>query len=498
MTIFKDLSIRRKLTLSQLSVAFAVLVLGSAAFIVQDIRLSRKNLVTDLSSIAQIIGDNCVSPLLFLDNEEAGKTLSALHAEENIVNAGVYDADGNLYATYNKEGFEDFTFPSPMPDSLWFSTSYFNLYKPIVTDNETLGTVYIRSDLAQFRNKLRGYIQGGILVLIIGLLISILLSTLFQKAISRPILHLVEATNAISEVGDYSIRVEKESNDELGVLCDEFNAMLEQIEERDDSLREARDTLEQRVEERTAELAAAKEQAESADRLKSAFLAIMSHELRTPLNSVIGFTGILLQGLAGPLNDEQTMQLGMVRDSANHLLNLINDILYISKIEAGQLEIVSETFDMREAIEKVIRTVTPLAEKKNLALVAEVAPEVDHLTSDRRRVEQILINLVNNGVKFTDEGEVRVQCRVGDSWLETRVVDTGIGIKPEDMSMLFESFQQIDTGLDRQHEGTGLGLSICKKLVEMLGGKIWVESKQGAGSTFAFTLPIKAGGEDEA
>jgi signal transduction histidine kinase len=255
-------------------------------------------------------------------------------------------------------------------------------------------------------------------------------------------------------------------------------------------LRKHRQHLEKLVKERTAELVVAKERAEAADRLKSAFLASMSHELRTPLNSIIGFTGIVLQGLAGPLNDEQTKQLGMVRDSARHLLDLINDVLDISKIEAGQLEVTFESFDMREAVEKAVRTVTPLADKKGVALVAEVAPDVGRIVSDRRRVEQVLINLVNNAVKFTEEGEVRIECQVSDGWLVTRVVDAGIGIKPEDVGRLFKAFQQVDTGLARVKEGTGLGLSICKKLLEMLGGEIWVESEWGVGSTFTFTLPV--------
>jgi signal transduction histidine kinase/HAMP domain-containing protein len=239
------------------------------------------------------------------------------------------------------------------------------------------------------------------------------------------------------------------------------------------------------------------EAAQEADHLKSAFLASMSHELRTPLNSIIGFTGIILQGLAGPLNPEQEKQLNMVRDSSRHLLNLINDVLDISKIEAGQLEIVSEPLDVQEAVEKVVRTMIPLAEKKGLELVAEVSPAVGQITSDRRRVEQILINLVNNAIKFTDQGEVRVECEISGDWLVTRVVDTGIGIKHEDMGKLFEAFRQIDTGVARRHEGTGLGLSICRRLTEMLGGEIWAESEWGMGSTFTFTLPIRMGARHE-
>ncbi len=259
----------------------------------------------------------------------------------------------------------------------------------------------------------------------------------------------------------------------------------------EEELRKYHEHLEELVEKRTAELAVAKERAEESDRLKSAFLSTMSHELRTPLNSIIGFTGIMLMGIVGELTAEQRKQLIMVKNSANHLLSLINDILDISKIEAGQVEIVTEQFDMREVVEKVVKTVTPLAEEKELALVAEVTPEVGEITSDRRRVEQILLNLINNAVKFTEKGEVRLECQVNDDYLVTHVIDTGIGIKPEDMDKLFEAFQQVDTGLTRRHEGTGLGLSICKKLVEMLGGEIWAESEWGVGSTFTFTLPLK-------
>ncbi len=251
--------------------------------------------------------------------------------------------------------------------------------------------------------------------------------------------------------------------------------------------------LERRVEARTAELLVAKDAAESADRLKSAFLATMSHELRTPMNSIIGFTGILMQRLAGPLNDEQVKQLGMVNKSAQHLLALINDVLDLSKIESGQLSIVPAPFDARQLIERAIATIRPQVEGKGLILEATIAPTVGTFVSDARRVEQVLLNLLSNGVKFTERGHVRVNAEMSSDHIVIRVSDTGIGIRSEEVARLFRPFSQLDIGLDRQHEGTGLGLSICRRLVDLLGGTIHVTSTWGQGSTFVVDLPPLTG-----
>jgi PAS domain S-box-containing protein len=249
--------------------------------------------------------------------------------------------------------------------------------------------------------------------------------------------------------------------------------------------------LEELVKQRTAELVVATERAESADRLKSAFLATMSHELRTPLNSIIGFTGILLQGLAGELNDEQKKQLDMVRTSAEHLLAMINDVLDISKIEAGQLQLVINEFELNSIIDKVIHIVGPLAEKKGLIL--EFIRKSDNIIikCDQRRLEQVILNLLSNAVKFTNSGSVRVDCTYDDGFIIINVSDSGIGIKPEDIDNLFKPFKQLDSGLNRQNEGTGLGLSICKKIVELMGGNITVKSDLGHGSVFSFRIPLK-------
>ena len=266
---------------------------------------------------------------------------------------------------------------------------------------------------------------------------------------------------------------------------------------KEQELQRHRDHLEALVEERTQqlrmsnmEMMQAKEHAEAADQMKSAFLATMSHELRTPLNSIIGFTGILLQGLVGPLNDEQRKQLGMVRASANHLLALISDILDISKIEAGKLQVSRETFDLRATIDKIAQTFRPLTEKKGLRLEVAIAPEVRELYSDARRVEQIILNLLSNAVKFTDTGSIAVSCAVEGGKYLIRVADTGIGVKKDRIDEMFKPFRQIDTGLGRKYEGTGLGLSICKKLLELLGGEIGVESEWQRGTKVTITIPV--------
>ncbi len=263
-------------------------------------------------------------------------------------------------------------------------------------------------------------------------------------------------------------------------------------------LRELNTGLEQRVEQRTAELRSALERAESADRLKSAFLATMSHELRTPLNSIIGFTGIVLQKLAGPLNDEQARQLEMVRWSARHLLALINDVLDLSKIEAGQLEMAPETFSLAPLLERIMATLRPQADRKGLRLRLVTQMRDDTLHTDPRRLEQVLLNLLSNAVKFTESGEVTLTARDAPALVRDGqavpqvgfdVCDTGPGIAEQDLSVLFLPFRQLDTGLARRHEGTGLGLSISRRLVDLLGGEIEVKSSLGRGSTFTVIVP---------
>lgn len=370
-------------------------------------------------------------------------------------------------------------------------------------------------------------IVGLIVMTISGLSIGLILLSILtliglNMYVVRPLKKFIDETNYIAQTSNLERRIDIKSQDEIGLLANSYNQMINTLSTTYKSLKDTeadliahRDHLEELVRERTTrlqevneslsaeikeriqalnELAIAKERAEAADRIKSAFLATMSHELRTPLNSIIGFTGIIIQGIVGPLNDEQKKQLNMVRGSAQHLLSLINDVLDISKIEAEQLQVAYENYDLHSTIEKTVESARPLALKKGLELTCAIFPEIETITGDRRRVEQILLNLISNAIKFTERGSVKIECEPEEDNVTIRVIDTGIGIKKEDMETIFQAFRQIDSGMTRKYEGTGLGLSICKRLVELMGGQIRVTSVWGSGSTFSFSLPKKRKG----
>lgn len=335
------------------------------------------------------------------------------------------------------------------------------------------------------------------------ILLSITTLIILDKTIIRPLSYLTDITRTITMTGNLEQKITVQAKGEVQDLAQSFERMIETIKKEEDEKKNAfeelssyRDHLEELVKERTQQLEKINQdlirernRAEEADQLKSAFLATMSHELRTPLNSIIGFTGIILQGLAGPLTAEQTKQLGMVQQSAKHLLALINDVLDISKIEAGELKISQEPVEIQNVIELVCATLTKSAEDKGLKLETEIAPCIGTVIGDKRRIEQILINLINNAIKFTENGHVRVKSWISDNNVYISISDTGIGIDADAMKKLFKPFQQVDTGTTRKHEGTGLGLSICKKLVELHGGIITVRSEPGKGSEFTIMFP---------
>ena len=263
-------------------------------------------------------------------------------------------------------------------------------------------------------------------------------------------------------------------------------------------VREAEKDIQKAMLERNEALELANRNLDQANRAKSAFLANMSHELRTPLNAVIGFSEVLEDQTFGPLNEKQMKYVCNVRSSGKHLLNMINDILDLSKIEAGKLDLRREKFPLGATVDGIIGIVKVLANKKNILLNYEIDPALKEIEADPKHFKQVLYNLLSNAVKFTQEGgTVNLRAvlsqgagQVGMNLVQISVSDTGIGIAPEDYGKVFSEFQQIDDSYSRQQEGTGLGLALSKRLVELNGGEIWFSSEKGKGSTFTFTIPL--------
>jgi signal transduction histidine kinase len=324
-------------------------------------------------------------------------------------------------------------------------------------------------------------------LLIAGLVLSVLVSLVLARRMVTPIRALQVGADRIG-AGALDAQIDVHTGDELEALGNAFNRMGAQ-------LRELYGTLEQRVEERTRELVEAKEQVEVANRHKSEFLASMSHELRTPLNAIIGFSDALAEQFFGPLNPRQARYVQHIMTSGRHLLALINDILDLSKVEAGRMELELCRFSLPEALESGVTMVRERANQHGIELHVGTDPGIQIVEADERKVKQVIFNLLTNAVKFTpDGGHVYVTACRRDSWIEVSVRDTGVGIAHEDQARVFEAFQQADRSAAQPQEGTGLGLTLSRQFVELHGGRLWVESELGKGSTFRFTLPARQRG----
>src|SRR3984893_5670566 len=494
-------SIAKRLTRMNVLVSGAGLLISCAAFVAYDLVNFRETMVHNLSIQAQIAGSNSVSALLFNDPQTAEGTLSALKAAPNIVSAGIYKPDSRPFAMYQRDGAGQSLALPPIPsgqiEAHWFKQGQLVLVRKIVFQGKPSGSVFIRSDLREMSHRLKRYAGIAAMVLFASLIAALLVASVFQRAVAEPIVHLAELAGIVSRDKDYSVRATSTGNhDEPDILIHAFNEMLGQIQEREAALQEAHRELEQRVQARTTQLAAANKklelqnrEVERATRLKSKFLASMSHELRTPLNAIVGFSDLLAEQTAGELNDKQKRFVNHIKQGSAHLLQLINDILDISKIEAGQLEYRCETFLVKEALPEVLSTIHPSAMAKNIEVQQKLRTDRP-VYADRVRFKQILYNLLSNAVKFTPKGgRIEIDCFESDDQIGLSVTDTGIGIRIEDQKVVFEEFRQVEGKQGAVNEGTGLGLAITKRLVEQQGGQISLSSEPGRGSRFTFTLP---------
>ncbi|QDU59485.1 Signal transduction histidine-protein kinase BarA [Planctomycetes bacterium Pan216] len=306
-----------------------------------------------------------------------------------------------------------------------------------------------------------------------------------RYVIVKPVAHLKEVSEEIAS-GNLDIRSNIETGDEFQELSHAFNRMLRRLVSMQDELRNVNASLDHKLD----ELARANMALFEMNRLKSDFLATISHELRTPLNSILGFSDLLaeVQGL----EQKQQRWVGNIQSSGKMLLNMINDILDLAKLEAGKMQLHIEDFSLRDVVEGLIQMTLPLADKKNIALEAEIESSIPILHQDSGKLQQIISNLLSNAIKFTPEGgRIVVICNPEGNRVAISVADNGIGIAPEDQQLVFEKFRQSESGLTRMHGGTGLGLSIVRELTKLLGGdEVKLESEVGRGSTFLIRIPM--------
>ena len=518
---FEDLSLKRKLTVINMVPAAAALFLACAAFATYEIVTFRSGMVQSLSSQAQIVGSNSASALVFRDPESAANTLAALRAERHVQSAAIYTPDGALFASYVSG-------PSSHPPALpashvgraegyRFERGRLVLYRAITVDGTPVGTVVIEADLGERNARLLRYALILIGVLIASLAVVYVTASRLHGMITVPVLSLVETAKVVSSQRDYSVRAAARARDELGLLVRTFNDMLDQIQARDAALQKARDELEGQVVERTRslqdeiserklledQLRAKNRQLEEqsrrvqeATRLKSEFLANMSHELRTPLNAIIGFAELMHDGKVGPVSPPHQECLHDILTSSRHLLQLINDVLDLSKVEAGKMEFRPEQVDVARVVGEVRDILRGLGAKKRIQLAVEVDPALGQVFIDPGKLKQVLYNYLSNALKFTpDGGTVSVRARALDAeTFRLEVEDTGIGIRAEDLARLFAEFQQLDASASKVYAGTGLGLALTKRIVDAQGGRVGVSSTPGQGSVFYAILPRAARG----
>lgn len=489
-----------------LLVSGTALLLACTAFIAYDMVTFRAAMYQSLSTQAQIIGSNTVSALLFNDQQSAENTLSALKASPEILSACIYTPDGRPFATYSRSQESQCltlpALPAGQPEVHWLKDKEIVLVRSIVFQGKPTAIVSIRSGVEELNRRLERYAGIAAIVLLASLLAALLVSSVFRKAVAEPIVHLAELAKIVSRDRNYSLRATPVRGvGELTILIEAFNEMLAQTQKSEAALRQAHDQLELRVKERTAELEAAKkeveefsysvirakEEVERASKFKDQFLSTMSHELRTPLNAVLGFSDLLNEERYGPLNERQRRYVNHIHTAGKHLLRLINDILDLSKIEAGRLQLTIENVALKTTFAEVVDTMRPLADKKSQTLAN--FQDVDlSVQADPTRLKQVLMNLIGNAIKFTPEGgRIELAARKDGEMVRMEVRDSGPGIPPEEQKRIFEAFYRLRQSSNAA-EGTGLGLAITQRLVELHGGQLGLESQQGSGSCFYFTL----------
>jgi signal transduction histidine kinase len=481
MKILTHASLKTKLTAIVMLTSGVALVAACAGFIVNEMFTFRHTLVLKTSSLAEVIGRSCEIPLSFNRPDEAAENLANLRAEPEILSACIYYR-GKVWARFPGHlRVADFPDEPPEDHTPEFGRHTLTLAQPIRgPDRSPVGTILIRASLSGIYRRLWQYLGIAVAVALLAAVLAYLMALRLQGLISDPILALSRTAQEVSEKRDYRVRAAEAGRDEVGVLVRSFNDMLAQIQRRD------------------AELQQARLDAERANQAKSHFLSFMSHELRTPLTAINGFSEMLLTDVDAAGRTEWVEDLRRINDSGKYLLELINDLLDLSKIEAGKMEVHLETFEVCRLVRELEEVLRPLVEKRQNRLLVECGPDIGSMQADVIKVRQSLLNLLGNASKFTEHGTVHLAVarfpKEGNDWMRFAVRDTGIGMTAEQMGRLFQFFSQADSGTARKYGGTGLGLALTRQFCRMLGGDVTVQSEPGQGSVFTIELPTHGKG----
>jgi signal transduction histidine kinase len=484
MRLLGGLTIRQKLTSISMLSSIVALVSASVVFLAYDFHSFRRSLARRILTDAQIVAFNSVSPLLFNDAETAVATLGGLKAEPAIVAAVVLsEKDGRRFAAYSRDAgaVEALAPPPEMTGNHLFTAQHLLVAEPVQFEGKRIGTLLIQADLREIDDRQRRYVGLVVVVLAGSLLLAMTISRLIEKTISRPILHLAETARAVSQDKDYSVRAVTEGRDEIGRLIVTFNEMLDQIQQQNSELEEARSDLERRVESRTRDLAAANRELE-------AFSYSVSHDLRAPLRAIDGFSKALLGNYNEILDERGRHYLERVRAGTQRMSELIDDLLGLARVSRREL--------MRRQVslsEIAGRVATELSRREPSRQVRVDVQEGLVAEADPHLLTIVFENLMGNAWKFTSKkGEPRVE--VGE-WKNGSapafyVRDNGAGFDMTYADKLFGAFQRLHA--DADFEGTGIGLATVQRIVARHGGRIWAEGEVDKGATFYFTLEREA------